>query len=293
VKLCAAVIVLAALAVAGCGSQQASSPTRAVRTAGHPCRGASAPRRYEHVVLVVLENHSYDQVAHSSPYLNALAHECGLAASYRAITHPSLPNYLALTAGTTAGIDSDCTRCSADVGSIFQQLGGAWRTYAESLPSPGFPGFSSGNYAKKHNPAAYFPAIAATYARNAVPLTASFVDRLARFTLVVPDLCNDEHDCGVDTGDRWLATWIPRVLRATAYRQGGTALFVTYDEGTDSDNHVYTVAVAPSVLRGTVATAAFDHYSLLRTIETMLGLPCLANACTASPMARAFHLLSR
>jgi hypothetical protein len=262
-----------------------------VRTAGHPCRGVAAPRRYSHVVLVVLENHTYDQVAHSSPYLNALARACGLAMNYHAITHPSLPNYLALTSGTTAGIDSDCTESKADVRSIFEQLGSHWRTYAESLPSPGFAGSSSSNYAKKHNPAAYFPAVAAAYARNAVPLSVAGVTTPVRFTLIVPDLCNDEHDCSVDTGDRWLASWIPRILRSRTYGAGATALFVTYDEGTDSDNHVYTVVVTPSVHPGTVAVIRFDHYSLLRTMEQLVGLPCLAHACEASSMASAFHLL--
>jgi phospholipase C len=290
VKLRAVLIVLAALLTASWSSQ--SSSHRVVRTAGRPCRRVAAPRRYAHVVLVVLENHSFDQVAHSSPYLNTLAGQCGLAANYQAITHPSLPNYLALTSGTTAGISSDCTACTASVPSIFQQLGGNWRTYAESLPSPGFTGSSSGDYAKKHNPAAYFPAVAAAYARNALPLRPTSIRALGRFALVVPNLCNDEHDCSIDTGDRWLAVWIPRILRSPAYRSGGTALFVTYDEGTDSDNHVYTVVVAPSVPAGTVAKASFDHYSLLRTIETMLGLKCLAAACTASPMNGAFHLLS-
>jgi phospholipase C len=288
VRLRAALIVLTAALLAACGSQ---SSHRVVRGAGHPCHGAAAPSRYDHVVLVVLENHSYDQIAHSSPYLNELARECGLASNYESITHPSLPNYIALTSGTTAGIASDCTGCTANVPSIFQQLDGDWRTYAESLPSAGFQGSSSGDYAKKHNPAAYFPAIAAAYARDAVPLGAASLATLPRFSLIVPNLCNDEHNCSIDTGDRWLAEWIPRVLRSPAYEQGNTALFVTYDEGAYLGDHVYTAGVAPSVPPGTVASARFDHYSLLRTMETMLGLPCLAEACKAAPMDQALHLL--
>jgi phosphatidylinositol-3-phosphatase len=288
VRIFAALIVLAALATASCGSQ--SSPHRVVSNAGHPCHGTEVPSRYEHVVLVVLENHGYDQVAHSSPYLNALASECGLATNYRAVSHPSLPNYLALTSGTTAGIDSDCTDCTANVRSIFQQLGGDWRTYAESLPAAGFRGPSAHDYAKKHNPAAYYPAVATAYARDAAPLTPAALRSLGRFTLVVPNLCSDEHDCSVETGDRWLVRWIPRILHTSAYRSGNTALFVTYDEDTDSDNAVYTTVVAPSVRPGTVSAASFDHYSLLRTAEQLLGLPCLAHACAARSMAAAFHL---
>jgi len=282
------------LAVPACGSQSASH--RTVPGVGKPCRGSPAPRGYDHVVLIVLENHAYADVAASSPYLNALARACGLATNYRAITHPSLPNYLALTSGTTAGVTSDCTGCTSSARSIFDQLDGAWRTYAESMPAAGYQGSLSGQYAKKHNPAAYFPSIAGSYARDALPLAplqaALARDTLSRFSLIVPDLCNDEHDCGVDTGDRWLQTWVPRILASGAYASGGTALVVTYDEGTGSDNHVYTVVVSPSVRPGTLAGASFDHYSLLRTVERMLGLPCLAAACTATPMDSAFHLLA-
>jgi len=289
VRIRAALIVLAVLATAACGSQ--SSAPRVARSAGHPCPGTHAPTRYQHVVLFVLENHGYDQVAHSSPYLNALARDCGLATNYHAITHPSLPNYLALTAGTTAGIDNDCTDCTARVGSIFQQLHGGWRTYAESLPAAGYSGPVAGDYAKKHNPAAYYPAVAASYSRNDAPLTQAALRSLGRYTLIVPNLCSDEHNCSVDTGDRWLALWLPRILRSSAYRSGKTAVFVTYDEG-GPDDRVYTVAVAPSVRPGTVATGSFDHYSLLRTTQQLLGLPCLANACSAQSMAGPFHLLT-
>lgn len=299
-KLFAAFLVLAAattLAAAGCGSGSHSTTRPIVRSAGIPCRGRPAPATYEHVLLIVLENHSYADVAGSSPYLNALARACGLATDYSAITHPSLPNYLALTSGTTDGITSDCTTCTSSARSIFEQLDGDWRSYAESMPGPGYQGAFSGQYAKKHNPAAYYPQIAAAYARDALPLDplqqALAGDSLGRFNLVVPDLCNDEHDCPVDTGDRWLQAWVPRILASPAYRRGGTALFVTYDEGTGSDNRVYTVVVAPSVPPGTVVGSQFDHYSLLRTIEQMLGLPCLADACAAAPMDRPFHLLAR
>lgn len=244
---------------------------------------------------MVLENHSFSEVAGHSPYLNALARDCGLATDYTAITHPSLPNYLALTSGGTDGVTSDCTSCTVQASSLFGQLGGDWRSYLQALPSQGYRGAFSGAYAKKHNPAAYYTRVA-DYARDALPLGAlpGGLSRgsLARFNLIVPDLCDDEHDCSVDTGDRWLQAWMPRILRSQAYRNGRTALFVTYDEGSGGDNRVYTVVVAPSVRRGTVSAEPFDHYSLLRTIERMLGLPCLAAACRASSMAAPFHLLA-
>ena len=246
------------------------------------------------MITIVLENHSYADVVGSSPYLNRLAGECGLAANYFAVAHPSLPNYLALTSGSADGISSDCTDCAIDVPSIFEQVGGDWRAYVESLPRPGFRGAFSGRYAKKHNPAAYYTRIQAAYTTRAVPLPSLARDlardRLPRYAFVTPNLCNDEHDCPIATGDAWLARWVPRILGSRAYRRGRTALFLTYDEGTGSDNRVYTVVVAPSVRPGTVVKQPFAHYSLLRTEESLVGVPCLALACRAVSMRAAFGL---
>ncbi|HZR93994.1 MAG TPA: alkaline phosphatase family protein [Gaiellaceae bacterium] len=276
-----AVVLALAAGAAADGSATRSAPAP-------PCGIARrAPHVYRHVLLLVLENHAFTEVAGSSPYLTGLARSCGLADRYFAVAHPSLPNYLALTSGSTDGISSDCTACSVSARSLFEQVGAGWRSYLESLPSRGYTGASSGDYAKRHNPAAYYARIAARYATNAVPLesrTAGLLhdlarDRLPRFALIVPNLCHDEHDCSVATGDAWLRRYVPRILRSRAYRAGGTALFVTYDEGTGADNRVYTVVASATTRPGTVVSTRFDHYSLLRTIESLLGLPCLAHAC--------------
>lgn len=287
--------VLGLLLVVGCGGGSSAPSSASQPGLARACTGALPPRGYAHVLLVVLENHSYADIAGHSPYLNALARRCGLSADYRAVAHPSLPNYLALTSGGTHGIGSDCTDCPVQAASIFGQLRGDWRSYLQSLPATGFAGAFSGMYAKKHNPAAYYTPIARAYARRAVPLAALRRDladgTLPRFGLVVPNLCSDEHDCSVTTGDDWLRRWVPEVLASNAYRSGKTALFVTYDEGTDAGNHVYTVVAARSVPPHTVVRAPLDHYSLLRTVERLLGLPCLADACRARPMTAAFRLL--
>jgi phospholipase C len=116
-------------------------------------------------------------------------------------------------------------------------------------------------------------------------------DTLPRFAFLTPNLCNDEHDCSLATGDAWLSTWVPGILGSPAYRAGGTALFVTYDEDDNSaNNRIYTVAVAPSVPPGTSSDAAFDHYSLLATMEDLLGLGRLGHAAAATSMRAAFHL---
>jgi phosphatidylinositol-3-phosphatase len=281
--------------------------TAGARSAGDPCgkRRGHAPKRYRHVIIIVMENHSYSAIDGSSPYLNGLARQCGLATKDVAITHPSLPNYIALTSGDTRGISDDCTDCSTNAPSIFQQVGPqGWRAYEESMPSPGFKGGGSGDYAKKHNPAAYYTRIAKAYARNAVPLgTASNgalvsdlrKNRLRRYSFITPNLCNDEHDCDIATGDAWLRLWVSKIVRSAAYRKGGTALFITYDEGEGSDQRVYTVVVSPYTKPATVSAARFSHYSLLKTAEGMLGVRCLAHACQAGTlsMRRSFGLSRR
>ena len=182
----AAVVVLALGVACGSATTPRAAPTTTVATAASPlaatstsapapttaapCAGGAAPATYAHVLIVVMENHGYADVAAHSPYLNRLAGQCGLARGYKAVAHPSLPNYLALASGSTQGVTDDCTSCSSGGASIFQQLGADWRSYQEDMPSAGYTGAASGKYAKKHNPAAYFTSVAAAYATQAVPM---------------------------------------------------------------------------------------------------------------------------
>jgi phosphatidylinositol-3-phosphatase len=270
-----------------------------------PCgflRPQRPPAVYRHVIMIVLENHPFAAIAGRSPYLNRLAAACGFADNYSAITHPSLPNYIAITSGDTAQITDDCTTCSLSTSSVFGQVGSrGWRSYEESMPVVGFRGSEEDNYWKPHNPAAYYTKLGAAYGANAVPLgtpTAGALisdlraNRLPRYSFITPDLCNDEHNCEVSVGDAWLARWVPKILASRPYRAGDTALFITYDEGSNEDNHVYTVVASPFTRKGTVSHIAFTHYSLLKTQERLLGLRCLGHACdrkTAS-MRGAFGL---
>ena len=104
----------------------------------------------------------------SAPYVNSLARRYGLMTQSYAIRHPSLPNYLALTSGSTQGIGSDCTDCGVSATNIVDQLEGAgisWKAYLEDVPSPCFLGAQAGGYAKKHNPFAYYADIVRSPAR--------------------------------------------------------------------------------------------------------------------------------
>ena len=259
-----------------------------------PCgHTSSPPATYDHVVWIVFENHSYDDIVGNSraPYLNQLAAQCGSATDMHAETHPSLPNYIAMTSGSTQGITDDNPPADHPLASssIFSQVGD-WRSLEESMPTP-CDHTDSGLYAVRHNPATYYVGLASSCPSLDVPL-GSTPSIGAKFTFITPNLCNDMHDCGAATGDAWLSHELPAILDSAAYQSGGTAIFITWDEDDrSSDNHIPTFVIAPSVRPGTAVSTPFTHYSMLRTTEELLGISTyLRNAADATSMRAAFGL---
>jgi acid phosphatase len=248
------------------------------------------------VVVVVFENKAFAQVigGGQAPTFDALAGRYALLTNYRGVTHPSLPNYLALVSGSTQGVTSDCTSCAVSARNLadtLERAGKTWKTYAEGLPSPGFTGPSAGRYAKKHDPLLYFADIAARSQRlrRIVPLTVFGHDlathALPDFSLVVPDLCHDMHDCPVSTGDAWLGAFLGPLLRSGELAHG--VVYVVFDEGTDDaggGGRVPALVVGPLVRPGARSRVPLDHYSLLRTVEDGWGLPRLARSGAARPI---------
>jgi acid phosphatase len=221
-----------------------------------------------HVVVIVLENKYASQInARSAPALTLLGLRYARLTNYFAVTHPSLPNYLALVSGSTHGITNDCTACSVDGQSIGDQLAGAgrsWAAYAEGFPS-------GPRFAKKHVPFVYF----AGGATHVLPLSRFDPHRLPDFAFVVPNLCHDMHDCSVGTGDAWLKRFVTPLLAVP-----DSVVFVVFDEGSNG-NHVAAFALGTAVRPHSAFARRVDHYGLLRTIEDMFGLPRLGGARTA------------
>src|SRR3954447_23956432 len=282
-------------AVAGSRESKPSPTATATPVAsGGPCgRTSSPPGQYDHVVWVVMENKAYGSIigSASAPYENQLAAQCASAVNFFAETHPSLPNYIAMTSGSPQGISDDNPPSShpLDVPSIFSQLGTGWRSLQESMSSNCLL-TNSGTYAVKHNPAAYYTNIRSDCASLDVPLR-NPPDLSARFTFVTPNLCSDTHDCSVQTGDAWLHGFLAKVFSSAEYRAGATAVFLTWDEDDSShSNHIATIVAAPSVAPGMAPTARFNHYSMLRTTEEMLGLGLLGKARSATSMRSAFGI---
>jgi acid phosphatase len=261
-----------------------------------PARAASGVPRFKHVLVVVFENHDRSQIAgqKSAPTFAALARKYASLTNYDAVSHPSLPNYLALVSGSTQGITSDCTDCVVHASSLADTLAAAkrtWKTYAEDLPQPGFTGSSSGKYAKKHDPFIYFTNVLARPAWRArvVPFSQLGRDvrarRLPDFSLVVPNLCNDMHDCSVATGDSWLRRNIVPLLKTRLLAR--SVVFVVFDEGTSGTGgggNVESLVLGPLVRPGATSTQPTSHYGLLRTIEAAWGLPLLGESAHTSPI---------
>jgi hypothetical protein len=290
--------------MAGLVSSSASANKKSSRRAGAssgPCgTNANPPARYKHVVWIVMENKGYSDVIGSSaaPYINTMAQQCGVATNFYAESSPSLPNYVAMTSGSTQGIsdDDDPSSHRLPMASIFSQLGSNWRALEESMPSRCRLS-DSGLYAVRHNPAAYYTKIRRQCARRDVPLTYP-LNLSAKFTFVTPNICDDMHSCPtapegatrtqIRNGDTWLSKFLPHVLESAQYRSGSMAVFVTWDE---DGGHIPTLVIAPSVPPGTTSSAGFTHYSLLRTTEQMLGIKTyLGRASSARSMRGPFHI---
>ncbi len=278
------------LAASACGGASAWTPPEG------PAPPSVPLPRFRHVLVVVFENRERSDVAGSpdAPTFRALARRYATLTRYDAVTHPSLPNYLALVSGSTHGITSDCTDCivtARNLADTLEASGRTWKTYAEGLPSPGFVGASAGRYAKKHDPFLYFRDVLASNARRerVVPFAQLGRD-LARgwlpdFALVVPDLCHDMHDCSVATGDAWLRAEIVPLLRKPAL--AGSVVFVVFDEGSSDaggGGNVEALALGSTVRPGAVFARPTNHYGLLRTIEDAWGLPRLGLSARARPI---------
>lgn len=252
---------------------------------------------FDHVVMIVLENHDYEEIIGSShmPKLNLLAKQNVLLSNYFAVAHPSLPNYIALISGDTQNIDSDCKDCFVDqpnLADLIEANGRTWKTYQEDMPSPCFLG-DANPYVQKHDPFIYFDAIRLNTARcenSIVPLTQLDQDLAANslpdFSFVMPNICNSAHDCPLETADDWVNNTVEKLQASPAY-EGNTLIAITFDEGdkenTDSccgtgvsgGGQVATILVSPVARKGFEDGTPYSHYSLLKTILMSWGLPYL------------------
>jgi len=261
----------------------------------------------KHVIIIVEENEAYNSIVNSSeaPYQNQLIRQYALAENYFSVEHPSLPNYLDLTAGSDMGITTDCSPSSTcqvsgrmtNIGDLLNSSNLSWKEYAESMPAPCYLA-DSGNYAVRHNPFVYYTDITSnsTYCdQHVVPMndTTGLIQdlqsgSLPNFSFVTPNLCDDGHDsCSssqtqVEQADNWLNLLVPKIISSPMF--ASTALFIVYDEGTTSpSSQVVCIVVSPFAGAGYVSEAYHTHFSLLATVENIFGLATLGKNDTTSP----------
>jgi hypothetical protein len=256
------------------------------------------PRRVTKVLVVMVENHSLDQMRQGMPYTFGLAQRYGYATRYRAITHPSLPNYLAIAGGRTFGVADDNPPADHPVhgSSVFGQAIAHHKSaglYGDAMPS-GCATEDSGDYAVKHNPWAYFVDERGECTRHDRPYAAFAGDvragRLPNAGMVIPDLCHDAHDCDLSVADGWFRQLMSAVFAGPDWKSGHLAVVLTADEDDrNQDNTVLTVVIHPSQAHRVVGQP-LDHYSLTRLYDDVLGAPHLGEAGRAPDLAKAFGL---
>ena len=268
-----------------------------------PTAAPSLPGPVDHVFVVIEENHAYQQVVGSAaaPYINELIATGALATNYHAVTHPSLPNYLALFGGSTFGVTSDCQPSArgCHFGDVslpdrLEAVGLSWRGYFDHMPAP-CTATDSGSYRVHHDPFLYFDRIAAQpdrCAAHVVPLERlatdlDTADTTPNLAVIVPGNDHNMHDGSVRAADTWLRQTIALILASPAWSGGRAILILTFDEDDGSaTNQVATVFYGSAARAGYRSSVTYTHYSLLRTLEDWMGVsPMTANDRAARPMS--------
>jgi acid phosphatase len=257
------------------------------------------------MLVVVLENRSVGSALRRMPFLASQSKSYAQATSYYALTHPSLPNYLALAGGSAFGVTDDKNPSSHRLvgASVFGQLiarSRSAKTYAEAM-TKNCQQTNTGRYAVRHNPWAYFASAGerSLCLKYDVPLGTTtrghlhsdvVAGRLPSFSMLIPDTCHDAHDCSLATADAWLKPWLRQIEAAPDFRAGRLAIVVTFDEDDRlASNHVLMAVMHPA-RRGVVVTRRLTHYSLSAAASRLAGAPPLRRATGAPDFLAAYRL---
>ncbi len=298
-------LLLAATAIA------AASAAATARTAISPAatiRAGSSSGTITKLLVIVEENQNASAItAGSAPYIWGLSTTYAHASDYRSVGFPSLPNYLAITGGSTFGITQDGppSQFAVSAPSVFGQALKAGRTakvYSESAASTCDTRGTS-LYAVRHNPWLYFRPEAADCGKYDVGFPSATSGALAADVkagtlpdvgFVDPNLTDDGHTPGGTAGlanaDSWLSKVIPMIQSGPDWKAGHLAIVITWDSGASRSTPVVDfIVVAPTVSRLTVTTP-LNHYSLSRLMSDFGGSAPLNQAKSATDMRQEFHL---
>jgi len=272
-----------------------------------PAAGAARVPRLKHVWVFVLENHSYNEIIGNPavPFLNHLARRHGVATRYYAVTHPSLPNYLAMISGSTHRCTSN--GCPGNyrgrtLAGQFALHGLRWRGYIEGLPEAGYTGRDVGDYRRHHNPFVYFRSIVQKPRQRShiLPFRAfrKSLRRPPALSYIVPTDVHNMHSGSEGVSDAWMHNWVPRIMNSRGFRHHG-AIFITWDEADKGDTsgccvegvqggHQPLIAIVHNGPMHVRLSKRRSAYSLLRTIEAGFRFSHLGHASQAKPLAKFF-----
>jgi hypothetical protein len=287
---------------------------RQLLSGGSVAKQPASPPRYDHVVIVMEENHSYGQVLGPSmyppfafspfvwvdvlmaplvltqdTYIQTLARHSAVFTNSHALTHPSQPNYLELFSGSTQGVNSDGTPrthfTAPNLGGELIAAGRSFVGYSEGLPRAGYAGDDVGDYARRHAPWVNFTDIPASSDLPFARFPGNF-NALPTVSFVIPNLQHDMHSGSVQDADQWLQDNVGAYAKWAAGHN--SLLIVTWDEdnGT-SRNHIPTVFFGAHIRPGPYGESV-THDRVLRTLEDMFALPYAGNSALVSPITDVF-----
>jgi phosphatidylinositol-3-phosphatase len=244
-------------------------------------------RPYDHIFMVLLENVGYEAIIGNitdAPYINnTLLPQGTLYTMSFGITHPSLPNYLALFSGSTQGVTNDsCSNGLFGAPNLYTRMDGAGLTIRglmEDLPYDGYDGCSYDHYVRRHNPFPWFTGIpgSAWVVYNGLPAV------VPNFAFIVPNNIHNMHDgvapAKIKRGDRWLSRNLPQFIDYANAHNG--LVILTMDEGHVA-NHIPTLLIGPRIAHGTINNVQVNHYNVLKTVTDNFGLRAIGN-CVGLP----------
>jgi phosphatidylinositol-3-phosphatase len=246
----------------------------------------------DHVVVVVMENHSFTEVmgADKAPYINKLATQGAIFANSFAVGHPSQPNYFALFTGATHGVEDNLPH-QIDAPTLASSLEAKHRTFI---------GYVEHGSPRKHNPWESFRN--SQHVERDLSEFPTVFTKLPTVSFVIPNLDNDMHDGSVKRGDDWLRRHLGTYAEWCA--RTNNLLIITFDEGrdkarqgqaqnrffdvllstvVDEDDRILTVFFGGPVQPGRYKER-IDHYNVLRTIEMLYDLQPLSNTISRNPI---------
>jgi phospholipase C len=268
---------------------------------GAEASAARAVPVFDHIVVITFENKEYRKIV-NNPYMptfNMYARDYTLLTQFYAVTHPSLPNYLAMIGGDTFNIKRNCQDCFINATSLpdlIEASGRTWKTYQEDMDTPcGLGSQDDGEYEQKHNPFVYFDAIRLDKKRcetSVVPLENLESDikagSLPNFIFITPNMCNNAHDCKLIVTDAWILEWLNKLIPALEKQSKNYLIVLNWDEGqnngsccglpTRGGGRIAVVLISPLVKNHYKDDTPYSHYSLLKTVAASWSLPYLGHA---------------